>query len=395
MKGNSIQKTRPKDRVSSLAILVSLAILINPFSTLNIGGFGIFVFVFVPLVISFLLLVYKRPNKLRWNSPMKALMVLFGYSFLAFLWSPNFQITDLLQITVLILSIGLYKFNEREQKLIGFSAVAALVFTCYLVYVSSISIQLDGRASITVFGVERDPNYVSLIFIPGFAILLKILFSEGRIIIRTIALLMFLLTVFTEMRMGSRGGTLTCLFVLILSFFFYRKVSIGSLIVGISVIGLLFYYLFPVFMDMLPDVVSHRFTAEALGNDEYGGRWEIWSAITKKMFDSSIFYVLFGFGTRSTVAIIGMAAHNFLLQYFFEGGIVGLILLIVFIVLFMKNTYKTKDHLPLIIFAGSFFSALGLAISGIVDFWINIAIAFALIKSTDIQTNTYLENSNS
>lgn len=368
------------NKVSLHALLVSVALLVNPLSTLNIGGFGLFFLVFVPLFIALLWKLLQQSNQIRWNSSLTFLLIFFVYCLFAFVWSPSQKPLDLLQIIVLFFSVALPIFSKKEQEVIKKSAVISLVITCCLVYISATGIQEDGRASITVFGVERDPNYVSLLFFPGFAFLSKMLFDNVKFSRKLLAFALILLTLYSELRMGTRGGAFTCLFILGLSFLLFGKLSMRSIIVAVILL-LLLMFLFPLVMNMLPEMVSHRFEKEMVSGDDFGDRMWIWISIKRLMFDEvSVFHFLFGYGTQSTVSIVGMAAHNFVLQYFFEGGLVGVTILFVFIIKFVKMTIKSKEILSLVIFAGSFFMALELSIAAIAEFWINIAISFALMS---------------
>jgi hypothetical protein len=361
--------------------MVSLAIVTNPFSTLNISGRGIFVFVFIPLVLALLDKIFLKGSQLRLDRSIKLLVIFFIYSLLALIWSPVTSAVGTIQVVVLVLSIGLYYYNENEQKMIRGASVVSLVISCILVYLSSIGLQEDGRASIMFLGTERDPNYVSLLFFPGLAVLLKVIFDNDRFIIKIISIALVLITMYSMLRMGTRGGLSSCVFIVVLSFLCYRKRGLGG-IIGAIVFFFLLLYLYPMAVEQLPDSVADRFTKDVLENDEMGNRIGIWkNAIAFLTGDNSVLAFLFGNGTGSSIIIIGVATHNFIIQYLIDNGLLGIVLLFLFIFSFVKKTIKTKNYLPLIIFMGSFFMALSLSIAGIVDFWMNIAVAFALLSS--------------
>lgn len=376
-----------KEKVSFVAVLASIAIITNPISAITILGRGIFVYIYSLMLVAFLLKVSQR-KKLFWNATLTSFTVFLSYCLLGLFWSVDPDPTRLLQILVIIIVLGSYGFNNAEQNLIKIGAVISLLITIYLVYVSSVGVQSDGRATIYFLGIERDQNYVSLLLLPGMAVLTKMIFETPKTILKVLATIIILLSLYTELRLGSRGGILSGLVLVGLSLLLYRKRSFSTIIIIIGVI-LIIYSILPQIMESLPEIVSNRLSRESVENDQLSGRVWIWQRITSMMFDDvNVFRLLFGYGTRSTILYIGMAAHNFILQYLFEGGFVCLVLLFMFIIRFIKSARIAKDYLSLIIFLSSFFMALSLSISGILEFWINIAVAFALMNPNQYKTST-------
>ena len=385
MKKGATLISHNKKRVSLLSILVCIAVIASPLSTLNLAGFGLLVYVFVPLLMVFIVTAFRFSSKLRCPIPLTFLILFFSYCLLGFVWSPSPNVENFIQVFLLILCISLYKYNDYEQVFIKISTVLALLVICYLVHISAIGIQSDGRASITIFNVERDPNYVSLILLPGVAVLSKILFEDNKLVLKIISIGLILLTLFTTLRMGTRGGVFSSILVLILSFLCYRKISFGKIAVALAVVALI-YALFPIVLSTMPDWVADRFTKSAIENDSYGGRAYIWKQVISVWSNNQSFFItLFGFGTNSSMFVLGRATHNFVLQYLIEGGIIAVVLLFVFIFSFSKRAIITKNYLPFVIFTSSFFMALSLSIAGIVDFWMNIALSFALFSSNKVE----------
>ena len=382
MNTNNLSLVPNRDRVSVFSVLVAMAILVNPFSTFSIGGTGIFVFVFVPILIIFLYYCISKSKPLKWDSSLKTLLFLFLFNFLGFLWSPVFSAIGLAQVAILVFSISFVQFNGKEKELIKIVAVLSLIAGCYLVYISSIGILEDGRASIIVFGVERDPNYVALTFLPGVAVISQVLLSsKSRFIWKILSGVFLLVVLYTTLSMGTRSGTLTCLVIIALSFLCYRKASIGNLIFAV-VLFLVFYLFLPYAINLLPDNVAVRYSEEVLENDGLGNRQYIWiDYLNNISANNSILYFLFGRGTNSSLFIMKAGTHNFILQYFYEGGVVAIVLISMFIIRFVRIALKSKNFLSFVVFTSTFFMGLSLGISGMTEFWLNIAIAYALISS--------------
>ncbi|ANX00211.1 hypothetical protein CSTERLE_00690 [Thermoclostridium stercorarium subsp. leptospartum DSM 9219] len=211
------------------------------------------------------------------------------------------------------------------------------------------------RYSLYVFGIYRDPNYVSAFILPAIAIIFYIIvFSRNISIKKRVLYMIFLAIMITGvLSTGSRAAFLVLIFTIILIFILYKiknknyKIAIRVLLL-IAVVIVFFKFT----KKILPDFLINRF----LDFKEYSqdSRLVFWSKGIKLISKYPLLGAGIG-GLNNYLNSLGLNnSHNMFLDILIDQGIVGILLL----GLIFKNYLfvKKDDRVIMLIMMFSSFS---------------------------------------
>ena len=136
---------------------------------------------------------------------------------------------------------------------------------------------------------------------------------------------------------------------------------------------------------MIPAVevgLIERYTGGEIGDD----RTAIWSRLIPEYLNGNIVELMFGRGPGTCVRDVGMSAHNMFLEQLFQTGLFGIILMIVFIFQFFKDTIKCNNVLGLYIISALFTLSLTTPIWGHIYFMTPLAMVAYVNNAQTLKT---------
>lgn len=359
-----------------ITLFVFLTALCVPFATVDIAGFGVLLIITIPLF--FLTIISKiRKGSIIISKPSIYLFFFILYSIVSCAWSPSFSTYFMYQFAktaLLIICLYANAFSIKEQKTIIIGASLSCLLICFFMLSGSSAIEyVEGRATISVFGASQDPNYIAYAFFFAFAIFLDGLFAKKRIIRKIICAICLIVILYCALLTGSRGSWISITaIVIVYSFSKYGRNWKTFLLTAILIIAVI--YIYPLILQLLPNDLARRFTYEHLMHNNGSNRLEIWKT-TINILKESPLQVIFGFGTGSSVSVVGRATHNYFLQLLLEEGIIGLILFISFSVYWIKNLIKQHSTISLCVFVACIVMSFTLSVNTSYYFWVTFILS--------------------
>lgn len=196
------------------------------------------------------------------------------------------------------------------------------------------------RASLMILGTPTDANEFAAAIGVSVCIIISALFSEKLSPIKRLFYVCVLLTlIYIILMTGSRGGLIATFVGSVVTVLVCSKMDIkrilGIIIMMVLLSVILIYYIIP----LLPADIIGRFTIDSLQKSGGSGRSEIWERGLSIFATSGILRTLFGYGTYGIDTW-----HNQIIQMLVDGGIVGLILYLIWMMktflLFVKYNKK-------------------------------------------------------
>lgn len=272
----------------------------------------------------------KRPE-----TPAIWWVLFVGYAALSILWSiePKLVLSRLptiLGLLLVYLVVALYEFDKKEYEtikwIIFISGITAALLTIYTYLQGSYYEKSSGsaamRASVMIFGRGTNPNNIAFNFLFPISIGFSFMLKQNKKLVKGIFLIILGLIIFALLTTGSRSGMLavgTVIMVYMLSI--KRKVTFGTAITGILIIAI----------SIAQNFVYGRWTnAVDTGGAGRLNIWYVgWRALEKYWVSGA---GLANFGNAYTEFAnyspqfegLNRAAHNMLLNYFVELGIIGI-----------------------------------------------------------------------
>ena len=184
--------------------------------------------------------------------------------------------------------------------------------------------------------IGRDSNELAMIHNISTVIALFFIREKERSITNILAIVLTLLIVLTT---GSRTGLVTCIALIIINFIIsssgLKQRLLGS---GILLVGIYYYAIY--YMD---DSLLERYMniGEELEEGTMANRTIIWSYIIRAFENSSPIEQVLGHGWNTTPLFTfnGYDAHNVFLKMAIEFGIIGVIIVILYLLFFFKNAF--------------------------------------------------------
>ena len=231
------------------------------------------------------------------------------------------------------------KIPEIEHILVKWSFWILLILSIISIYFIPRSITLAGRFA------SLNTGYYVLFAYP------MVLLDKSKTK-KTIATILMILVILLSMK---RGGMV----VVVMAFFLYfllssnrhiwRKIALGTVLVYVVT-----FYLVPKVNEYSGGTLEARYEFTKNQGDEEG-RSTIYAQVWKKAWNSSGMEILFGHGHKAVTAdrvCDGVAAHNDYLEFLYDFGMIGLLLLLLYqerlaVLTYMSRKYNI-DFLPTI-----------------------------------------------
>lgn len=360
-------------------LLIIFYFLLSPFQFITIAGIGIVRIVNI-VVLSFLLLKFIKNLKTINLSKVCFLLLLLIYIPLTCIWSLNLSraLNTFIMYVLILLNyavISSFKWNINQTRLYFLiTNVVSIIISILLIFEISI-FNMAGRITLKINGAYADPNFLGINIVFSILCNIYLLITKKRNFVDLFLLLSLIIQISAIVKLASRGTIISLVITSSVFLFPYIK-SKPKMLLGIL---LMLLAIFPVISDViytLPQNVVERLDLQQAFQDGANGRFEIWSEAINMLMQNPINFI-FGFGAGQ-MPIYLEYAHNFFIELFFDFGLIGLTLMLLFlfqIFLFNldRNPFKISIFLLVII------ASLSLSTDRCVLMW-NILILINIIS---------------
>lgn len=377
------------NRITIRGIAAALIFASCPFMYGVILGQGIFIYLAAFFIVALCMYaIFNTSNCLSFKVQTSEKMF-FGsmlWEGLSYIWSPATSFNSMYvfgKIVLLFLLISTCSYSRRESLLMMRATAMVSIFAIYSVLTSDVVFSTEGvdsmRVSFSFFGVMQDPNYLCFFFLMPVAFLLSNALDRKSVLPKKLfcwAALAYLL--YGILRTGSRGGLIGALTVIAiyLCTFQKQKGKTVFLIIFLAIIAILLY---DQLMNMLPQAIASRFTIENILANGGSNRTVIWKQYSSAIF-SDPFILILGNGNGSGAHNFGFAAHNHILEIWYEYGLIGVSLLGVFYLSILKSARRNNNWIAYSVVWGILLMSQTLSVGKNYYFWLAVLLANVVSK---------------
>ena len=325
---------------SGLPVLISiLFILVAPVE--NIYRTEQYVYI-VGIVALSVCLIFRRSFKLNSSRYWLYFMI---YAFIACIWSKNTgAYASLLilyaQLLFLILQLQ-FPYSREDYQIIKVSFLIQnwiLIALCF-----RFGSYMDSRFWLKSALSGADPNYLSGWFIIPLCFAVEFLFSEKtKLWQKAIVVAQIAVSFYFIMQTASKSGLITNAFAIALATLYtlrdtVRKHPLRALLVVAAFIAGV-----ALVINYMPTYLLSRLSNRDL---TLTGRTRWWSEIMGRLLGNPLGFI-FGYGTASVSLYTssGMVSHNTFLDTFFNQGIIGLTLMLVFMFSGLSEKWQSRPY---------------------------------------------------
>ncbi len=328
-----------KIRLSKCQWVLILILVSSPLYTMSIGSFNLY-FLYMLLFVAIFIFHIRTNRKFAMSSSLKVflIMLVFGLLLDMFLSDSPIQSNKVFILTFLIL---LYPTDQDTTKIIyPVLAFTGIAFGLYMInnpqYIANV------RLSVKVGDWVMDPNWAAMAVFPTFCY--GLFLFEKSFLFKVLSIIICLFAVYVDFLTGSRGS-LVSLGAASIAFFFFKMRFSFSTVLFVAVVGVIVYIVDSYFLSTVDQTLLDRYNG-TIGDTN---RSHAWSGLMKGFLESNFWGLLFGHGSGSTVNNLGFAAHNIFLEHLYVRGLLGVVLLVVFLYKFLKETLICRNHIGLCI----------------------------------------------
>ena len=371
-------------------ITAALMFACGPFMFATIGGRGLFLYLAILFALSIAVQAFFIDSKHALslvpndtvNTVITPFLLCLLWQLITFLWSPVFSFSAMytyMKTVLFFVFLSLPKYTKADKNLILFAQTAVIVAATVILLTHGVTSSAGGattdRLTFSFFGVEQDPNYLAFFFVAPFVALLSLTTSKNRrIVVRIGAVALMAFLSFGILSTGSRGALLGIAAAFIV--FFARKTQMRPwkfLLLTLAAIALAIVLLKAV-STFLPESIADRFTLDNILENGGSGRTDIWKRYIDKLLKNPL-YLLFGAGNSSSVSVNSSAAHNYILECWFEYGLVGVACLVFFFFVIFRSVLRVKNNCSFAIIISALVMSMFLSVSRMLPFWLCITLA--------------------
>lgn len=330
-----------KLRLSKCQWVLILILVSSPLYTMTVGSFNLY---FIYMLLFFVAFLYSIKNgkkiAMRPSSKVLLVMLLFGLMFDMFLAEDPVQSNKVLILTFLIL---LYPTNSDTARIIyPILAITGVAFGLYMV--SNPQHIAEVRLTVQVGDWVMDPNWAAMALFSPFCYGLSLF--EKSTFSKLLGVLLFIIAIYVTFMTGSRGAMVS-LAVASLTFIFLKMRLNFSTVLLITFICIIAYFSYTYFIPTVDQDLIDRYNG-TVGDTN---RSHAWGGVLAGFMKSDLLSMIFGHGSGSTVSNLGFAAHNIFLEQLYVRGILGVILIIIFIFQFLRETLTCRNYIGFYLFA--------------------------------------------
>lgn len=332
------------DRISSVGLPSLLIVCAAPLMRLVLHGSGLLSWIIVPCVI----LTAFNIKKYMFCIGIQAYVIIVSFwmimsNFYSPVTSGNFSLEDI-KVQVCTILMFLWLLNIKETKvLILFSFGVALYFIYCYFYKSDFISGGIRKFIMLQEDVWLDPNMVIASFIIPCIWSVWYLISGRHTALKLLLIVFIGLSIYGAFLGGSRGGligiVIGSLYVVYKEFKFNRKMMVRT-----AFIIFILLILISAIRQYIPEDLLKRMTVDSVSESGGSGRFEIYHNYIDSFFEeSSIVRTLFGYGMESCKLILGKSAHNVLIDYMWDLGLLGMIFHVFLICSIVKFCFYSKN----------------------------------------------------
>ena len=387
-----------QNRLTIRGIAAAALLACSPFMYGLLFGRGIFLylaFFFIFALLTYALVKNSGRISIQVRTTEKLFCACMLWEVFTYLWSPatsGDSIYAMVKIILLFLLLSTCCYSWKEKQLMQWSTVAVAVFAIYSVLTSNKVFSTEGvdamRVSFSFFGVMQDPNYLCFFFVMPVAFLISgTLDSNGNIMKRLLCGGILLYLLYGIMRTGSRGGVIGAVTVIAVYLCVFQKQKWKTILL-IGLVTVMVVLAYDWFISLLPKEIANRFTIDNVLSNGGSNRFSNWEKYLSFVF-SDPFFVLFGYGNGGGSYHFGYAAHNYLVETWFEYGLTGIILLGFFYWSILKQARKNGNWVAYSAMWGTLALAMTLSVGKILYFWLAVIFANMMSKERQVGGNAY------
>ena len=279
------------------------------------------------------------------------LILLLLYMFVSMLWAPTIHINSYIILLSYFMTLFIINYLVKVQK-INISVIYG-----YFLGVLTIGLFTYSTGEITQarFSITEGFNptwYAAQIL---WAIVISVYFIQNTNFLSKVLLIaadVFLL--FLLILTGGRNAFIALVLSLTISILYLYRFKAKKIIKYTFMFLVLVtstYYIIEatVGLEILDRFIDIRLLIEGDSSRATAGRTDIWINYLNVINE----YVIFGSGFKSSSGIVGESAHNIYITVLFETGIIGILLLLLFIQKLIMVSLKVKNTLSITILAMS------------------------------------------
>ena len=372
-------------RISPKGLAIIIIIGITPFNRYLLNGRGM---IYWALLIGIMLFVFSLQHAdlskhiIRLDETNRVRIGIIGINILlamSVLFSPFSNPLTLNTSKIQLCAIILFSciLNTKEEKIASVVAFVGSLILIYMYFYSS-----STRGGIRTYielqeGIYLDPNMVSAAFIVPCAYALNILTDHKNVLTKCGMITYLGVWLYTSFMGGSRSGLMVGfvgIVVFVLAKYrisaktaFYALASIGFVVVVYSIID-----------DYLSIELLQRMTISNVLASDGSGRTSIWSSHIKLFFSGNLFRILIGYGRESCANVAGISAHNILIDYMWDLGLIGMILYLIVTFAVVKYCLKSRNAVSISIIFSAVIWSWTISASNQLIYWVLIYFAFVV-----------------
>lgn len=359
------------------ALLIYIFVVALPFSWASSAIGSIYRAVTLLLFVLFLVeskfvIGFSADNK----SLFLSWILYIGYAIATMFWAVNRDaaITNSMSLILLGFIVIVFfstKMSKEEENVVDLCWIVAGVI-CIILYVfgdrTAVG-EYGSRTSMIIMGTATDPNeFASVFIVPLSLLLLNILNKKGP---WTLQIVIMVAALYCVLMSGSRGALIATAIAMLITLIHSGKVNIKTLLIIVVAGSFVLFISFQYILPLIPDDVLTRMSLEALLKDGGSGRGDLWTDAIRKIWDGSIFRMLFGYGQYGlTVGTKGVSQtmHNQFIQQLSNYGIIGLLL---YMILIYKSYKSIRMNCPR--YKGAFVGMM------VMSFTITMSVAYKIL----------------
>lgn len=370
-----------EDKITSKGIISLLICSAAPLMRLLIMGYGLLTWVLIPVLILF---AFNMKKLMKINAVQALVIIISGWLMFSSLYSPSISSISLESEKVQICTIILFlcMMNKKEMNILIFTSFLIASFFIYCYFFSS-EFYLGGIRKYIYLqnNVRLDPNMVIMSFSVPILYSTLYLIRGNKKILKILIIVFIGLSLYGAFLGGSRGGLVGIAVGVFICIF--REINLSAKrfaqIMGIIIIGALVFFFV---RSYIPQELLNRMTFQSIQDSGGSGRFDMYNNYLHTFFDNkSVINILFGYGKESCKVILGKSAHNIVIDYLWDLGIVGLLFHFIVSYKVAKYIFKSGSNIAIASLVATMIWSLTISTSNQLLYWTLLYTSYAFASN--------------
>lgn len=364
-----------------ILLLIALCPLYNAF----VGSYGVFQLLTIPLIFLFFIYKAEEREKIAIKSYVWIYIIMLIQDGLLTMFGGAKDVFQELKVHIIVLLVMLHPISFKTTRIIyPFMSLVGVTVGYYMLINQDMVDTI--RLSLQIGDVMQDPNWIAIFLFAPFCFGLSLLQKE-KIIVKVFGGAIMAFSFYVVFLTGSKGALLG----LFAAFLIWVKISFKqsrftNLALGMATIMLLFLLFTTYFLPNVDTGILERYTSERVMDNERRG---IWTDLLKEYLNGNLIDMLVGRGPMSCVKVLGWSAHNIYLEYLFQFGIIGILLMIIFLKKIVKDTIICNNRIGLYILTALIALSLTTPIWGHIYYMTPIAMVIYVNNSIKLSSTLF------